>query len=331
MDNLTHSLAGAVLGQMGLKKKTGLAMPTLIIAANLPDIDAVAVLFGGHTHLAIRRGLTHGPIAMVILPIMLWAFMIWFDNWQGNRSKRPEKRLPIDKKWLLILAFIGTLSHPALDLLNSYGVRFLEPFSSQWFYGDTMFIIDLWIWLALGLGLFLSLRREKKQHVRWYRPALVAGALVLAYISSNMMISSHAVSKTEYEIAQSVDRNSIDQVVANPVPFVFWHRDIILGGPNNYYQASYSLFDKGRVLDDSMPLEISKHAPPVQNLEELRQDNPDLDAFLFWSRMPFNGIVSEDGEAYAVIGDARFTHPLASDRFRVKVKLKNNVQFVSKD
>ena len=48
MDNLTHSLAGAVLGQMGLKRKTGLAMPTLIIAANLPDIDAVAVLLGGH-------------------------------------------------------------------------------------------------------------------------------------------------------------------------------------------------------------------------------------------------------------------------------------------
>ena len=43
MDNLTHSLAGAVLGQMGLKEKTGLAMPTLILAANLPDIDAACL------------------------------------------------------------------------------------------------------------------------------------------------------------------------------------------------------------------------------------------------------------------------------------------------
>ncbi len=40
MDNVTHSLIGAVLGQAGLKRKTGLAMPALIIAANLPDIDA---------------------------------------------------------------------------------------------------------------------------------------------------------------------------------------------------------------------------------------------------------------------------------------------------
>lgn len=43
-------------------------MPTLIIAANLPDIDA-ATLLGGHQHLAIRRGITHGPIAMLLLPV----------------------------------------------------------------------------------------------------------------------------------------------------------------------------------------------------------------------------------------------------------------------
>ena len=37
MDNITHSLVGAVMGQAGLKRKTGMAMPALIIGANLPD------------------------------------------------------------------------------------------------------------------------------------------------------------------------------------------------------------------------------------------------------------------------------------------------------
>ena len=46
MDNFTHSLAGWALGQAGLKRCSGLAVPTLIIAANLPDIDAVAALMG---------------------------------------------------------------------------------------------------------------------------------------------------------------------------------------------------------------------------------------------------------------------------------------------
>ncbi|WP_427967459.1 metal-dependent hydrolase [Altererythrobacter sp.] len=40
MDNITHSLVGALIGQAGLKKKTGLAMPALVIGANLPDVDA---------------------------------------------------------------------------------------------------------------------------------------------------------------------------------------------------------------------------------------------------------------------------------------------------
>ena len=163
MDNLTHSLAGAVLGQLGLKKKTGLGMATLIIAANIPDIDAVAALLGGVQHLAIRRGITHGPIAMLILPIILTGIMIWFDSWQarrsGKRCARPAARLPIHRGWLLALAYIGTLSHPALDWLNSYGIRLLEPFSSRWFYGDSIFIIDIWIWIALIAGVAMSRRR----------------------------------------------------------------------------------------------------------------------------------------------------------------------------
>ena len=170
MDNLTHSLVGAVLGQMGLKKKTALAMPTLILAANLPDIDASCAFYGVES-LAMRRGITHGPIALLLLPVLLWAAMIAFDRWQDRRGKRPAGRLPIDKGWLLALAYIGCFSHPALDWLNNYGIRLLEPFSHRWFYGDTLFIIDLWIWIALGLSLWLSLRRERRGTANWRRPA----------------------------------------------------------------------------------------------------------------------------------------------------------------
>src|SRR3546814_10354598 len=114
MDNLTHSLVGAVLGQMGLKKKTGLAMPTLIIAANLPDIDAGCAIYGIES-LSMRRGITHGPIALLVLPILLWALMIGFDRWQERRGKRPAGRLPVHKGWLIAPAYIGCLSPPALD------------------------------------------------------------------------------------------------------------------------------------------------------------------------------------------------------------------------
>ena len=103
MDNLTHSLVGALLGQMGLKKKTGLAMPTLIIAANLPDIDAGCAIYGIES-LSMRRGISHGPIALILLPIVLWGLMLAFDRWQARRGKRPVGRLPVHKGWLLVLA-----------------------------------------------------------------------------------------------------------------------------------------------------------------------------------------------------------------------------------
>ena len=194
MDNLTHSLVGALLGQMGLKRKTGLAMPILIIAANIPDIDAVATLLGGHQHLAIRRGITHGPIAMVVLPLLLWGIMLWFDAWQTGRGKRPDNRLPIHKVWLLALAYIGCLSHPLFDWFNSYGIRLLEPFSSQWFYGDTLFIIDVWI-LGCGniryCGVWLSVRERlnAKAGELGQRPAWISLAAVSAYIFANGFIT----------------------------------------------------------------------------------------------------------------------------------------------
>ncbi len=130
MDNLTHSLVGAILGQAGLKRKTGLAMPALIIGANLPDVDAACFFWlEGTEHLGFRRGITHGPPALVLLPLILAGLLWGFDRWQGRRGKRPEARLPVRFGWLYAMAFIGCLTHPAMDWLNVYGIRLLEPFS----------------------------------------------------------------------------------------------------------------------------------------------------------------------------------------------------------
>lgn len=173
MDNLTHSLIGAVLGQAGLKRKTGLGMPALIIAANLPDIDAPCVIYGVES-LTMRRGLTHGPIALIILPLLLAGLLILYDRWQMRRGTRPAARAPVNPGWLLALCTIGALTHPAFDWLNNYGIRLLEPFSSQWFYGDALFIVDPWLLVMLGGGIWLSRRREKAGAARWSQPAQAA-------------------------------------------------------------------------------------------------------------------------------------------------------------
>ena len=67
MDNLTHSLAGALLGQMGLKRASRFALAGCILGANAPDIDVIAPLFLPVDNIAFHRGPTH---ALFGLPVM---------------------------------------------------------------------------------------------------------------------------------------------------------------------------------------------------------------------------------------------------------------------
>ena len=194
-------------------------MPALIIGANLPDVDAACFLWlDGVEHLGFRRGITHGPPAWVLLPLVLAAILWGFDRWQTRRGKRPEGRLPVSFKWLYLLSLIGCLTHPALDWLNVYGIRLLEPFSSRWFYGDTLFIIDLFLWLLLGLATWFSLRREKRGG-NWRRPARIALAVGLGYIGLNGAITYSA----EHGASEGPTGNAT--VIASPPPLKSWDRE----------------------------------------------------------------------------------------------------------
>ena len=314
MDNLTHSLVGALIGQMGLKRKTGLAMPTLIIAANIPDIDAVATLLGGQQHLAIRRGITHGPIAMIFLPLLLWGIMLWFDAWQTRRGKRPEKRLPVHKGWLLALAYIGCLSHPLFDWFNSYGIRLLEPFSSQWFYGDTIFIIDIWLWIALIAGVWISIRRERSDIANWQAPAMASFAAICIYVFANGLITG----RSELLMAQAVEKKHDivpTLVVANPVPIEFWKREMLWRDETRFGRGVYSA-PSDVVVDDQIGLHQMDEVTP----KALVQGDMDITAFLFWARMPVVKHSGKGDDRTTTISDQRFASPLVGGRFTVSVQ-----------
>src|SRR5687767_3261001 len=154
MDPLTHTLVGANLAATRLGEKTRLAAAALIVGANLPDVDAI-LYFTGHDDLArgFRRGWTHGVLALVVLPLVLTGFLLIFQRLRTGEATRPVRPL-----WLLVLSFLATLTHPALDWLNTYGMRWLMPFDGRWSYGDSVYIMDPWIWLILGTG-WLAARR----------------------------------------------------------------------------------------------------------------------------------------------------------------------------
>ncbi len=314
MDNLTHSLIGAALGQAGLKRKTGLAMPALIIAANLPDIDAPCAIYGIES-LSMRRGITHGPIALLVLPVLLAGAIWWFDRWQTKCGKRPEGRLPLHLGWLVGLAFIGTLTHPAFDWLNNYGIRLLEPFSHRWFYGDTLFIIDPWIIAILGSGFWFSLRRERRNLPAWPKPARAAIGATGGYIALNWVISGLAVSGIY---------DGPNTLVVNAVPGAFWKREVLWRDdhlmriaplPESYGRRQFSIFN-GPEQDDNEDLGSTNMADP--RIAEWAKHNPAAQAFLFWSRMP----IAELHDDRIILRDQRFLDPLAADQFSVTLKPK---------
>ena len=302
MDNLTHSLIGATLGQAGLKRKTGLAMPALIIGANVPDIDAVTVVYGIES-LAMRRGITHGPVAMVVLPVLLALGLRWFDTWQARRGTRPEARAPVHFGWLLALSFLACLTYPLFDWFNNYGVRLLEPFSSRWFYGDTLFIIDPWIIAMLGIGIWYSLRRERNGHAGWRLPAGMAICGTVAFVLLNIAISWLSVSNARSVLAE-LNVPQPDVVVANGIPLEFWRRERLIRIGSLY--ANYDDFGEGARptnMSDPRIAEWAKHDPAAQ-------------AFLFWSRMP----VAELHHDRIILHDQRFMDPRVADRFSVTLR-----------
>src|SRR5271156_2716227 len=110
MDNLTHTLTGVVLSRAGLNRWYSGSVPLLMLAANIPDIDILAVIGGPFNYFVNHRGITHSFVmapVMAVLPVLLVCAF--------SRSVRGWKAA-------YVLSLIAVASHLLLDWTNAYGV-----------------------------------------------------------------------------------------------------------------------------------------------------------------------------------------------------------------
>ena len=279
MDPVTHTLFGANLADSGLRRASPLAAATLIIGANLPDLDFFTYFLDADLALYWRRGWSHGVLAMIVLPPLLAAGMM---AWDRRVRRRRHPGLPAARFGpLLALAYLGTWSHPALDWLNTYGVRLLMPFSGRWFYGDTLFIIDPFLWLVLGGAIFLRHSASRRALGAWAVLGLLMAAVVLTAVPSQLyrglwflglalvvglrlrpprglhlparaalatmgcylaflMVGSHmAESEVRAELA---DRGiaPVEDLMVGPLPASPLRRDVVVQTPEGFYHGNFA-------------------------------------------------------------------------------------------
>jgi inner membrane protein len=206
---------GAALFQSGLGKRTTLGATALIVGANLADLDVLAYFGGPAADLEWRRGWSHGVLALAVLPFVLMGLLLLIHRWIRRAIRRVSPSAPSPKQ-LLLLSFIAVLSHPILDTLNTYGVRWLMPFSDQWFYGDTLFIVDPWVWLVLALGIYSSRRRERAARSDPSRPAWLALAAITLYAGA-MALSGIAAARIVASEVSSLSGRQVQATMAGPV------------------------------------------------------------------------------------------------------------------
>lgn len=277
MDNICHTLVGAALGRAGLAKRTPLGTGTLLLAANLPDVDA-AVFATNTLAVSFRRGWTHGVLAQALLPLVLVGVVVIWDR----VYRRPRGRPRVRAGALALLAYAGVLSHVYLDFLNSYGIRLLMPFSGRWFYGDALYIVDPWMWLMLGGAVSVAARRARAAHPAPERPAqlglVLAGLYTLIMLGSNVAARAVVADGLERAGRTPAPRFMVTPVFVNP-----FRREVVIDLGTRY--------EKGTVWFEPLPhfrpggygIDTNFGDPEAQ----AALGSPRARAYLAWARFPF--------------------------------------------
>lgn len=311
MDPLTHTMAGAVLARAGLDRggTLPLAATTLVLAANAPDIDILVMFAGSYAGVAFRRGWTHGPVALVLLPLALTGVMLAWDRWVRRRGSRGATRVPMDARATLLIAFIGVVSHPALDWLNTYGIRLLMPFSERWFYGDAVFIIDPWLWLLLAAALVPW--RRTRGRVRGF------GAAAATYVAV-MIGASIAAESVTLRAAEAAGITGIEEVMYQPAPAQPHRGSVIVATRDAYALGDFEWIASARSRVTLRRDSIPRGDWTASEVRRAMTD-PRVRDYLTWSRFPFVRVEGTADSTAVFFGDARFADVPAGSLQGVRV------------
>jgi inner membrane protein len=279
-------------------------------------VDVVAYFWGPAADLAFRRGWTHGILALALWPFALTGAMLLADGGirRVRRAAPPSSLVP---RQVLLLSSVAILSHPILDTLNTYGMRWLMPFSGRWFYGDTLFIIDPWLWLALGFGVMLSWPGR-----RGTRSARIALWVSFAYVAA-MAASALAARRIAGREIAAMSGEAVERLMVSPFPVNPFLRSVVVEQAEVYRTARFRWLAH-RHLDSAS----------VRIFPKGRSDHPAVRAavattvgrrYLGWARFPAFQVEPAGGGDFVVrIVDLRYGDPPGAPIGSVSIRVTLN-------
>lgn len=161
MDIVSHGLTGLLLARAASVPMRS-ATAAAVAGALSPDVDVVAQLWDPFASLFVHRVLTHSLLGG--LPLALGAASVVRVAAGGDL-------------WRLAgLAYLGLLSHVALDSFTPFGTVLLWPFDLRRWSVNSLHVIDLTVGAIVVTGLLASWRWRR-------RAASVARATLVALVA----------------------------------------------------------------------------------------------------------------------------------------------------
>jgi len=311
MDNLSHSLTGLALSRAGLNRFTPRATFLLILSANIPDLDILALAKGQLSYLEIHRGPTH---ALLTVPVLALECVLLV-------AAICRQTLPWFQAW--VVCCIGILSHLLLDWTNSYGIRPFIPFSMQWFHLDLNSLTDgpilaalalaaVWPWLSgLVSGEIGEAKKSSGQGI-----AIAMLLLCILYDAGRYKLHQRAVTQLESRLYAG---SPPLEVAALPTPVNPFRWRGIVGTKAAYLE--YNLNTLGQLNTESADSYF--RIPTIESTAHARRTQ-EFAYFLYFARFPVwsvQPVALNDGAGKRVeLTDLRFGQPGQGDFHCVAVE-----------
>ncbi|MGE5701707.1 MAG: metal-dependent hydrolase [Clostridia bacterium] len=223
MDTGSHlllgvSLAGLAYVDPAVAQHPEIAQAVLagtLIGSVAPDFDTVVRLKGYSTYIRHHRGVSHSIPALFLWPVVIVLPLVWINGLSGAW-------LP-----LYLWTFAAVVLHVLLDMLNSYGVQSLRPFSKRWVHLDILAIFEPFLFLLhlAGVVAWLGFSLEPQ--------ALFPGvyAISLVYILIRTIQHRRLVRLVRYVLGQ--------EGICQVLPGFHWFRwQFVLEGEHAFYTGT---------------------------------------------------------------------------------------------